>query len=226
VRDLIVMAGSFSHLRHSESAVSAYLRDHLESGGDDVADVPHLDLWGLTEAEIHRTLAFVHGVLERTTDGGGTRTPHSLSAGEIVAMGGEALGEVAGQQEADLPQVRVEPASTEQLLQELTTLRSAVPDPDRHARLDRGSTRSGVTGLSLEVPAAAPDADSLNASESAGVLTAYLLAFHLGGSMQLSRETEGAVYRLVLPEDQDNAVVDAPQPGWLDMLLMRLESWD
>lgn len=225
IRDLIVMGGSFAHLRHSDAAVAAFLHDHLQEDGSDVADARHLDLWGLTEAEIQRTLAFVDTVLSRTAiDGDGS--PDALAPGELIALGGEPLGEVSGRDAAGLPEVRVDKGAAGRLLHELAAIRAAVNEPNRHAHLESGTTRAGDNGLVLEIPAPAEGITVLTGSDHAGTLIAYLLAYHLGGSLQRSRGGEGSVYRLALPEDQTQATVEPPRPGWLENLLVRLESWD
>lgn len=225
IRDLIVMGGSFAHLRHSDAAVAAFLHDHLQEDGSDVADARHLDLWGLTEAEIQRTLAFIDTVLSRTTPDGGNAAD-TLSPGELIALGGEALGEVSGRESTGLPAVRVDKGAAGRLLHELAAIRAAVSEPNRHAHVEAGTTRGGDKALVLEVPAPAEGIGVLTASDRAGALIAYLLAFHVGGSLQRSRGGEGTVYRLALPEDQDRASVEPPRPGWLENLLVRLESWD
>src|SRR5699024_10230734 len=67
LRDLIVMSGSFTHLRHSQNAVAQYLADHLSPlEPHDLASSRHLDLWQLTEAEINQTLTFTSDVIDRT----------------------------------------------------------------------------------------------------------------------------------------------------------------
>lgn len=224
IRDLIVMGGSFAHLRHSDAAVAAFLNDHLRSDDRDVADSRHLDLWGLTEAEIQRTLAFVDTVLGRTRLE--TAAPEPLSARELIALGGEPLGDVSGQEDTSLPEVRLERASAGRLLHELAAIRASVSEPNRHAHIARGETAGGSTGLVVELPAPGEDNGVLTSSERAGTLIAYLLAYHLGGSLTRGHGGEGSVYRLALPENQDAAHVDTPRPGWLENLLVRLESWD
>ena len=99
-------------------------------------------------------------------------------------------------------------------------------EPNRHAHISAGETRGGSSGLVVELPAPGEDIRVLTSSERAGTLIAYLLAYHLGGSLARRPGGEGIVYRLALPEDQDTAHVEPPRPGWLENLLVRLESWD
>src|SRR5699024_8790257 len=67
LRDVVVISGSMSHVRHSQNAVAQYLSDHLSASTDGhLVSSRHLDLWQLTEVEINQTLGFVDDIISRT----------------------------------------------------------------------------------------------------------------------------------------------------------------
>jgi len=221
VRDLVIMGGSFTHLRHGENAVEAYLTDHLapaERG--DLASPAHLDLWGLTEREIDRTLAFVREVVDRTADSArrDERFDTDVDAQGLLRLGGEAFRAVEADGHA--PKIRVAEAAAAVLLAELGALGGI-------DSVKAGAAAEGIAlTLTLRGSADVPTRGGLTARKAAGLLTAYLMAYHHGGSLRRQARDAGQAYVLTLPADPARVSLDPPRQGWLESLLVRLEGWD
>lgn len=225
LRDLIVMSGSFTHLRHSQNAVAQYLADHLSPPEINNRVSPrHLDLWQLTEAEINQTLTFVSDVISRTVTTTSRDEPFEtvLDSRRLQLLVADAFNRVDCPEGDSLPVIRVarEPAMV--MLKELASI--------------TGGSTAGVTlrptpngaAVSLSAHLAmTPADDGLTASGAAGLLTAYLLAFHHGGYLERRVVADGPhQYVMTLPADPGETTLTPPQPGWLDSLLVRLEGWD
>lgn len=224
LRDLVVMGGSFTHLRHSQNAVAQYLADHLSAPeSDGLASSGHLDLWQLTETEIGRTLALVSDIISRTAasarrDEGFETT---LDGDRLQRLLADAFTQVNCAAGIGLPDIRV---ATETAVVMLQGFAAATGNPTDGVTLEPAP---GGDAVSLSVhPATSPVDDGLTASAAAELLTAYLLAFHHGGRLTLQDANGQRKYALTLPARPEEAELPPPQPGWLESLLVRLEGWD
>jgi two-component system probable response regulator PhcQ len=219
-RDLIVMGGSLSHLRHSENAIAAYLMDHLApEAGPNLAAAEYLDLWRLTEAEIGQTLTFVREILARTAPitGRSERFDTRLPPDRLLKLGGGALAAARIADGDRPPAIRVAERPAALLFEELA--RASAPDGAIQLQtVDNG------TAVSLSLTAG-PAPDGLTAREAAGLLTAYLMAFHHGGNLELEAASQPWQYVLTLPVEPDAITLPPPEANWLESLFVRLENW-
>lgn len=224
LRDLVVMGGSFTHLRHSPQAIAQYLADHLSASTTDNQITPgHLDLWQATVAEIRQTLAFADNITSSTV--GITNSDDAFA----TTLDADALQDLVKHtfhrfdcpDGTGFPAIRVarEPAAI--MLRELA---AAIGDTMTRATLQPAGTDGGVR-LSLSTTTK-PAVAGLTSAQATGLLTAYLLAFHHGGKLAL--ETADGHYRYVmtLPANPAATALAPLQPGWLEPLLVRLEGWD
>lgn len=222
LRDLVVMSGSFAHLRHSQNAVAQYLNDHLSAPDTDSLVAPgHLDLWQLTENEINQTLAFADDIIARTAaltrrDEAFATTLDAYALQDTVR---QAFPQLACPDAINLPAMHVAPESARLMLQALAT---SVNAPITQALLQR--TDDGVL-LTITL-AAKPGNSGLTADTASSLLTAYLLAFHHGGQLALRADNGHYSYALTLPTEPTATTLAPLQPGWLEPLLVRLEGWD
>lgn len=224
LRDLVVMSGSVTHLRHSENAVARYLADHLSApDGSSLAASQYLDLWQLTEAEISRTLTFVGDALSPTAGITNRNEPFetSLSAAGLRKLIADAFVEVHCADDDRLPAIRVAEGLVTIMFEALA---SAAGHPAGGVTL---RPASAGTAVSLAVPCTAVPTDSgLTAGPAAQLLTAYLLAFHHGGELERQSAGNQDGYVMTLPADPMETVATPLPSGWLEPLLVRLEGWD
>lgn len=227
LRDLIVMSGSFNHLRHSQNAVAQYLIDHLtEPQTSDLVASRHLDLWELTEAEINQTLDFVSDILSRTADitSRDERFETALSPDHLKRLVTDAFAHMDCLESASLPTIRVAQEPARIMMKELAAASGGSAAGITLRPLAAGMAVS--LSVPLAVPTVAPTDEGLTASVAAGLLTVYLLAFHHGGGLELNVVDGQYQYVMTLPAEPEKMVLEPPQPGWLESLLVRLEGWD
>jgi len=224
LRDLVVISGSLTHLRYSQNAVAQYLTDHLSASADGhLISSRHLDLWQLTEAEINQTLGFVDRILCHTTGitSRDERFATELSSDHLKRLVTDAFAQIGYPDGDDLPTIRVAQEPARILLKELAVATGA----SASGVTLRPLPTDGAVSLSISLDAA-PASQGLTANVAAGLLTAYLLAYHHGGCLQLKSAAGQYQYVVVLPVEPTGRVLEPPQPGWLDSLLVRLEGWD
>lgn len=223
LRDLVVMSCSFTHLRHSENAVAAYLRDHLAPPQPgDLASSKNLDLWQLTEAEISQTRTFVSDVLDRTVGitARDERFETSLDAECLQSLAQGAFARIDNPDGDRLPVIRVAQESAMLLMEELAF---AAGNPAERGVLEAASDGAAI---SLSLPCVATPADGgLTARGAAGLMTAYLLAFHHGGRLESQSALGQRRYVLTLPAEPEEISLAPPKAGWLESILVRLEGW-
>ncbi|HLQ86724.1 MAG TPA: response regulator [Salinisphaeraceae bacterium] len=224
LRDLVVMSASFTHLRYSQNAVAQYLADHLRAPEpSELISSRYLDLWQLTEHEIRQTLAFIGDIIARTatTTNHGERFPTALDATQLKQLISNAFAQVDCADAAAIPVIQVAEEPAALMLQELARVADA---PASGASLQPTAAGDAVA---LTLPTAAMPADSnLTANAAAGLLAAYLLAFHHGGRLELQTVGKQHQYVMTLPANPEEATLPPLQPGWLESLLVRLEGWD
>lgn len=223
LRDLVVMSASLTHLRHADNAVIQYLKDHLAPSEQGVLSASqHLDLWQLTESEIDRTRVFIGEVVARTADLTGRDEPFETELGvdTLQRLLLAAFARVDGVAGSPLPTIRVAMAPAALMMKELA---AATGDPA--AAVELRATADG-DAISLSVPCAPALDRGLTARAAAGLMTAYLLAFHHGGSLELRRTPDRPHYLMTLPHNPREVALPQPGAGWLASLLVRLEGWE
>lgn len=224
LRDLVVMSGSFAHLRHSQNAIAQYLSDHLSAPDTDSLVAPgHLDLWQLTENEINQTLAFADDIIGRTASLTRRDEPFdtTLDASALQDTVRQAFPKLGCPDDSKLPAIRVAQEAIRVMLQALAANANASMT---ETMLQPTRTDDGVL---LTIPLAAkPGANGLTADTASSLLTAYLLAFHHGGQLALRADNGHYSYALTLPTEPAATTLAPLQPGWLEPLLVRLEGWD
>lgn len=217
LRDLVVMARSLQGLRDGDHAVVAYLEEHLTANDTAMTDAARLDLWGVTEAEIGRSLTVVAEIREAVDQ----LSAVAATSAEPLSM--QEFAERAAPQGLDiafdgkgLPEVCVEASAIDPLSRALVSVTAAEGD---------GRCVSAVAaedGVALSWTQAA----SAEAFESSALLIVYLIAYHHGGRLTCESGDDRRTYRMVLPS-QPRRDVHAPlEPGWLESLLVRLEGWE
>lgn len=233
IRDLVIMAGSFTHIRNAMTAVAAYLEANIiESYRSALIAPEQLDLWSLTETEVRRTLGLVDALIQVTG-------PNAARAAFDVRVAPRRLIENAvpeayqvGVQEIDGVQpILVDDGLADSLIASLCRMSAGRDGTAVEVLCEPGrlygaeETTAVMTFRSLADFQAPEEASGLGTNPEH--LSAYLIAYHHGGSLQ--PVMDGHVqkgFRLILPADPAAAFDSRPAEGWLERILARLESWD
>ena len=227
-RDLIIMCGSFPHLRNALAAVTAYLSQvgtlppaDERAGGEDYQGAEQFGPWMLERREIQRSLQLAGEVLAQTA-GPQPQTQFSDTVPLAELLG--AVGEETGLSVADAanwPPIRADAlllhrmfSTLVQSLSKPVTARGASCDIDGQA-----GVRVSLSGASAQVTG---DPD-----RQARLLSAYLIAYHHGGRLTLEvTGGDGAGAVVELPEDAGAAPAVVAEEDWVDRALAPLELLD
>lgn len=226
-RDLIMICGSFPHLRNTLAAVTAYLsqvgtlpRVEERSADENYEGAEQFGPWMLERREIQRSLQLAGEILAQTT----TREPRPQFADTVVLS--ELLGAVAEESaltvsdQASWPSISADVSLLYAMFSALVqSLDGPVTASGSYCKID------GQPGVLVKLSGAALQRsdDSL---EQAHLLTAYLIAYHHGGRMTLAPAGDGGSAVAELPVDAAGAPSVAADEDWVDRALSPLELLD
>lgn len=232
IRDLVIMAGSFTHIRNTTAAVAAYLADNItDSATGSLVEPEQLDLWSLTETEIRRTLGLVDALIRNTA-------PESTQADFTTQVTPRQLIEDAAPVNYrvsmhggdGLPPMLVDGSLAHMLVASLCRMSADGDEAAVEVLCEPGELHDAGTAcvLTFRCPAESqtPAEAATGLDLSPEPLGAYLIAFHHGGRLQpLTRNDAARGYRLILPTDPATAPDWQLESDWLEGILSRLESW-
>ncbi len=228
-RDLIVMAGSFSQVRNPLQAIRCFLL-HVPVKGP--APQSTTDRWQLLEEQLGWTLGAARTIIEETRNQGMAFKPVDIARlWREIDTPSSGSAEVKATFTEHLPQVRVQPPLIRELLRLLVQEQinlikdtdGAVVEMTASPIYDAGEGEGGVKLVFRNFCSRPDDVSSL--SSSTGLLSAFFIAHHHGGSLEV-REEEGVSFELSLPLDGSEADLPSPEPFWLDELFARYEEWE
>lgn len=232
MRDLVIMAGSFTHIRNAMTAVASYLEANVTASYRGRLIAPEqLDLWSLTEAEIQQTLGLVDTLIRNTKPNGSWDAFDTQIAPRALIESALPEGCRANIQEVDGVQpLLVDRDLTRSLIASLCHMSAGAGEAALDILCEPGRLYGelAATALTFRSPS-----DSRAPEGASGLdvdpehLSAYLIAYHHGGSLQ--PVLDGHVqkgFRLILPIEPAAAPDWEPPEGWLERILARLESWD
>ncbi|EAR21164.1 Response regulator receiver [Nitrococcus mobilis Nb-231] len=232
VRDLVVMAGSFTHIRNAMTAVAAYLEANVTASYRGRLIAPEqLDLWSLTETEIRRTLGLIEALIH-TTEPNEARDAFDAqtSPRRLIEEAAPPVCQVRVQEVDGIQPVLVDRTLARSLVASLCHM-SAGGDETTVEVLCEPGRLYGELAATVMTFCSASNYQAPEGTSGLDVipehLSAYLIAYHHGGSLQ--PVLDGSIqkgFRLTLPTEP--AVVPAGQPaeGWLERILARLECWE
>ncbi len=229
VRDLVVMAGSFSHLRNSLPAIQSFLfQDPFI--GDQADNEEKLDMWALMESEINHTLQLTSKVINLTQGATEVFIPTSISSiWSLTAPKLVDLNVAHDPIDPNLPEVAVELHLIIQALCLLFREVSSLAKDDDQIFLHANGNAGNLLTLSVLIPT---KTDELNWSLklSPEILSVFLIAYHHGGDVRASNleDDRGNLWgiELVLPADPDTVKLAPPPAYWLNDVLSSFESYE
>lgn len=231
IRDLVIMAGSFIHIRNAMAAVAAYLEANVTGNSHDMLVAPaQLDLWSLTEAEIRRTLELVDTLIQSTAQHGIRNAFETrIAPRRLVEDAAPEPYQVSVQEVDGVESIRVDSDLAHALIASLCRMSADDAGTAVEVRCEPGELygAGAATVLTFRGPA---DAQALEGPSGLDAnpehLGAYLMAFHHGGSLQpVTNGHARQGFRLILPADPETAPDWQPREGWLERLFARLEGW-
>jgi CheY-like chemotaxis protein len=224
IRDLAVMAHSFVHVRNAPAAVAAYLTDRFRDAvWPGLAEPVQLDLWALTESEIGRTAGLLQRVARNTRPREGEPGfADRLSAGALLTASAPPRLRLTVREAEDLPELRV---NAELARHMFLCLLQSLKSEEVTVRV--APAQSDAAALSFVFPYAPGGSSDRSDDAKVRDLTAYLVAYHHGGTIspivEAGRRTG---VHLLLPLDPLAAAPREPEPDWVHKLLLRLERWN
>lgn len=227
-RDLIIMSGSFPHLRNTVAAVTAYLsqvgamrpaemRDKGEDYGTDTDSGP----WIYERYEIERSLRFAKEIWAQTIGPQPqAQFAETVPIAELLSAVSQDTGLTVAADARWMP-VRADALLLHRMFSILAeSLSSPVTATGGAADEARG------TGMRVELRGSSLDATD-DAVMQARLLAAYLIAYHHGGHLTLRVTPEtGAAALAYLPEDASAAPPVAADEDWVDRAMSPFEFID
>lgn len=229
IRDLVIMAGSFTHIRNAMAATAAYLEANVTENSRGMLVAPEqLDLWSLTEAEVRRTLGLVDALIQTTgSNGAWDAFETQISPRRLIESAAPAEHSIRVQEVDGVQPVLVASGLAYSLVASLCRMSAAGEEATVEVLCEPGELygAGAATVLTFRGPT---DSQALEGTFGLGTnpepLSAYLIAYHHGGSLQpvMDGRTQKG-FRLILPADPAAAPKWQPAEGWLERLLSRLE---
>lgn len=227
-RDLIIMSGSFPHVRNALAAVTAYLSqigamrpNEIRDRQADYGAAGDSGPWMQERQEIERSLRIAHEVWAQTVGPQPqVQFAETVPIAELLSAVGQETGLTVADDERWTP-VRADALLLHRMFSILTeSLSSPVTASGGAADETRG------TGVRVELHS--PSLRSLDdAITQARLLAAYLIVYHHGGYLTLSACPESGVVAVAhLPEDASSAPPVAAEEDWVDQALAPFEFID
>ncbi len=218
LRDLLVIAGGLKNLRNSHHALSAYANDLTKLTPDHSADPADLELWGLSVSETHSLMSFNDRLqtLDRSID---TQPEQTVSVDEMLRADGIQI-------DGKAPTVTGDAALLQQLCSSLANLcgRSAVAQTAA-VETEQNGTAARIL-LTADRDAIKPFGKLDSTTKDIELLSAYLLAWHQGGSFGVNHSDTGLLLELSLPTTPPRTLLAEPEPDWLEEQFAQLEFWN
>ncbi|MDN5850569.1 MAG: response regulator [Nitrococcus sp.] len=227
IRDLVIMAGSFSHIRNAMTAVAAYLEANITGSYADRLTAPEqLDLWSLTETEIRRTLALADALI-RSTEPAATFDTR-ITPRRLIESAAPEAHPIYVQEVDGVQPILVDNALAYSLVASLCRMSAASEGATVEVLCEPGKLH-GAEAATVMTFLSTADSQVLEEAFALGAnpehLSAYLIAYHHGGSLQPLMDGSGQKgFRLILPCDPATAFDSWPAEDWLERILARLES--
>ena len=222
VRDLLVMAGSFSHLNHSVQGIRSLLLQAPVTV-ELFSDEHSLEMWGLLEDEVKHMLTLAASIKAATRSADGQFSQMSVS--DLLQPMADAEVENGKLQitlSSDLPQPKVCPDLLSRLFEALMKYVTMVADnPDLDFAIS-GSKKGNVLVLSIK-PVITGQLEPIFFSVNKELLIAFLIAAHHGGDVVLNK---GAAFGidLLLPLEGDEIFNVGDEGYWLDEIFSLYET--
>jgi two-component system probable response regulator PhcQ len=220
LRDLLTIAAGLEHLRFAPYAVSAWVRDTIKVSKGEETSASDLELWGL---EVEETLGMmsINRRLRSLDAGVDARYTDKVVVAELVRDVGVRVAEGASRTTGHR-------SLLERLVRTLAqTCGSPAIAEIAEARLSERTPSFTIT-LSSPGLAAARNAFSHATSPSAnagGLLEAYLIAWHHGGTLCTELRGNQLVVQLTLPSDPEAISLPEVDANWVAAQFAMFESW-
>jgi hypothetical protein len=221
VRDLLVMAGSFTHLDHSMQGIRSLLLQALVTV-DLFSEERSLDMWGLLEEEVNRMLTLVNSVKSATR----VVDPQVLevSIGELLPAltnGTTHTSELQIESQNDWPALKGCPELLSKLFETLGNYFAAVLDQSELNFKITGNHQNNMLVLGIH-PEVVKQADTFQFTVNEALLVSFFIVAHHGGEIILEKgNPPGLELRLPLADEPVFTVTE--NDFWLDQILSLYE---
>jgi two-component system probable response regulator PhcQ len=217
LRGLLSIAAGLRHLRHAPHAVAAWAHDALDAAPQLPLSPAELELWGL---EVKETLGLmsIHGALR------------ALDAAVVPGFTDQLrLDELARSQEIPVEGDAAPVLGCRTLVSGLLDTLSRLAGSPANAQV-LPVAREPIAGVTLLLSgpgglAGAFDGPRPEDAGGSGLLEAYLVAWHHGGSLHVRTEEDRRCFELFLPQDPEAVHLPEPDAEWLATQFAMLETW-
>jgi hypothetical protein len=222
VRDLLVMAGSFSHLNHSVQGIRSLLLQAPVTV-ELFSDEHSLEMWGLLEDEVKHMLTLATSIKAATQTDDGQFYQTSISD-LLQSMAGTEVesGKIQISLSSDLPQPKVCPELLLRLFEALVKNIGMVADEPDLDLVVSGNKKGNVLVLSIK-PVNTDQIKPVFFSVNKELLVAFLIAAHHGGDVVLNKGASFGV-DLLLPLGEDEIFNVGDEGYWLDEIFSLYET--
>ena len=221
VRDLLVMAGSFSHLEHAMQGIRSLLLQALVTV-DLISEERSLDMWALLEEEVTRMLALVDSIKADTR----AVDPQKLevSIGELLpalAKGATHTANLQIESQNDWPHVKGCPELLSRLFESLGNYFATDLDQSELDIKITGNKQGNMLVLGIH-PEIKHQLDTSPFTVNRELLVAFFIVAHHGGEIILDKGNPPGV-ELRLPLGDDPVFTVTENDFWLDQILSLYE---
>ena len=215
LRGLLTIAAGLARLHHSPHAVAAWVRDVLANASEAQPRPADLELWGL---EVRETLDLMAAncslrALDDMVEAG---YPDRVALDGLLRGVGIAL-------EGQAPEIAARLDLLEPMISTLAHLA-------QHPSVVHLEQNAGGEGVTLRLTGSSPvstlfTGDLGLGGADMGLLKAYVIAWHHGGTLRTATEGEVSQFELTLPVDPSAVALPEPNADWLAGQFSMLEDW-
>lgn len=219
VRDLIVMASGFTHLRNPLHAIRSFLLQLPKLKQTQVADLQSLDVWGLMEKEIKAQIEIADDLLKQTNTNDNFNSDSFKTLIEKIHHNFQNDIELNS---ISIPSIKHNSDLVEKMLNGILKMLLATRSTDDKLQVTVEAGSNGVKIIAHAVNFKQELSSLLNTPTE--LLAAFFICYHHSGDITID-VSDGISYEITLPSDPDNTQLAKLNNGWLEEVLQRFEEW-
>ncbi len=219
VRDLIVMASGFTHLRNPLHAIASFLIQLPKLKQSQIANVQNLEIWGLMEKEIIEQLKITNDLITATNNDEKFDSDSFMTLIEKVHTDFNNDIELNS---ISLPIIKYNGELIKKMLDGIIKSLLATCSIDNKLHVSVEATSDGGKIIVHASNYNRETSSLLNTPIE--LLTAFFICYHHSGEITIDA-SEGLTYEITLPSNPESTQLAKLANGWLEEILQRFEEW-
>ncbi|MCZ6805250.1 MAG: response regulator [Proteobacteria bacterium] len=219
VRDLIVMASGFTHLRNPLHAIASFLIQLPRLKQSRIANVQNLEIWGLMEKEIIEQLKITNDLITATNNDEKFDSDSFMTLIEKVHTDFNNDIELNS---ISLPIIKYNGELIKKMLDGIIKSLLATCSIDNKLHVSVEATSDGGKIIVHASNYNRETSSLLNTPIE--LLTAFFICYHHSGEITIDA-SDGLTYEITLPSNPESTQLAKLANGWLEEILQRFEEW-